>query len=32
MRKDKQSWLNEKEPGIFLIQESHSSPEKEDEW
>ena len=26
------TWLNEKEPGIFLIQESHSSPEKEDEW
>ena len=26
------TWLNEKEPAIFLIQESHSSPEKEDEW
>ena len=26
------TWLNEKGPGIFLIQETHSYPEKESEW
>ena len=26
------NWLNDKGPGIFLIQEAHSCPEKENEW